>query len=107
MSASPAESPHVITTEQVSHLANLARIALTDKEIEKLTGELGVIIESIAKVSEVATADVPATSHPIPMANVFRPDVVGQTLTVEHALSGAPDRDGNRFKVSAILGEEQ
>ncbi len=107
MSASPAESPHVITTEQVSHLANLARIALTDEEIEKLTGELGVIIESIAKVSEVATADVPATSHPIPMANVFRPDVVGQTLTVEQALSGAPDRDGNRFKVSAILGEEQ
>ena len=99
MSASPAESPHVITTEQVSHLANLARIALTDEEIEKLTGELGVIIESIA--------DVPATSHPIPMANVFRPDVVGQTLTVEQALSGAPDRDGNRFKVSAILGEEQ
>jgi aspartyl-tRNA(Asn)/glutamyl-tRNA(Gln) amidotransferase subunit C len=107
MSASPAESPHVITTEQVSHLANLARIALTDEEIAKLTGELGVIIESIAKVSEVATADVPATSHPIPMANVFRPDVVGETLTVDQALSGAPDRDGNRFKVSAILGEEQ
>jgi aspartyl-tRNA(Asn)/glutamyl-tRNA(Gln) amidotransferase subunit C len=107
MSASPAESPHVITTEQVSHLANLARIALTDQEIAKLTGELGVIIESIAKVSEVATADVPATSHPIPMANVFRPDVIGETLTVDQALSGAPDRDGNRFKVSAILGEEQ
>jgi aspartyl-tRNA(Asn)/glutamyl-tRNA(Gln) amidotransferase subunit C len=107
MSASPAESPHVITTEQVSHLANLARIALTDEEIAKLTGELGVIIESIAKVSEVATADVPATSHPIPMANVFRPDVVGETLTVDQALSGAPDRDGNRFKVSAILAEEQ
>ncbi|HUG51049.1 MAG TPA: Asp-tRNA(Asn)/Glu-tRNA(Gln) amidotransferase subunit GatC, partial [Terrimesophilobacter sp.] len=89
------------------HLANLARIALTDEEIAKLTGELGVIIESIAKVSEVATADVPATSHPIPMANVFRPDVVGETLTVEQALQGAPDRDGNRFKVSAILGEEQ
>ncbi|GAB3035842.1 Asp-tRNA(Asn)/Glu-tRNA(Gln) amidotransferase subunit GatC [Parafrigoribacterium mesophilum] len=107
MSASPAESPHAITTHQVSHLANLARIALTAEEIEKLTGELGVIIESIAKVSEVATADVPATSHPIPMANVFRPDVVGPTLSVEQALSGAPDRDGNRFKVSAILGEEQ
>jgi aspartyl-tRNA(Asn)/glutamyl-tRNA(Gln) amidotransferase subunit C len=107
MSASPAESPHVITTEQVSHLANLARIALTDEGIAKLTGELGVILESIAKVAEVATADVPATSHPIPMSNVFRPDVVGETLSVEQALSGAPDRDGNRFKVSAILGEEQ
>jgi aspartyl-tRNA(Asn)/glutamyl-tRNA(Gln) amidotransferase subunit C len=106
MSASPPES-HVITTEQVSHLANLARIALRPEEIEKLAGELGVIIDSIAKVSEVATADVPATSHPIPLANVFRPDVVGETLSVEQALAGAPDRDGNRFKVSAILGEEQ
>lgn len=92
---------------QVAHLASLARIALTPAEIDKLTGELGVIIDSIAKVSEVATADVPATSHPIPLANVFRPDVVGETLTVEQALSGAPERDGNRFKVSAILGEEQ
>nr|WP_221234240.1 Asp-tRNA(Asn)/Glu-tRNA(Gln) amidotransferase subunit GatC [Terrimesophilobacter mesophilus] len=92
---------------QVAHLASLARIALTADEIEKLTGELGVIIESIAKVSEVATPDVPATSHPIPLSNVFRPDVPGATLTVEQALSGAPERDGDRFKVSAILGEEQ
>lgn len=88
-------------------MANLARIALTPEEIEKLTGELGVIIESIAKVSEVATPDVPSTSHPIRLTNVFRPDVPGETLTVEEALSGAPERDGDRFKVSAILGEEQ
>lgn len=96
-----------ITTEQVSHLANLARIALTPAEIETLTGELGVIIESIAKISEVAADDVPATSHPIPLVNVFRADVVGETLTQEQALSGAPEHDGSRFKVSAILGEEQ
>jgi aspartyl-tRNA(Asn)/glutamyl-tRNA(Gln) amidotransferase subunit C len=96
-----------ITAEQVSHLASLARIALTPTEIVRLTGELGVIIDAIAKVSEVATDDVPATSHPIPLSNVFRPDVVGPTLTPEQALSGAPDRDGNRFKVSSILGEEQ
>jgi aspartyl-tRNA(Asn)/glutamyl-tRNA(Gln) amidotransferase subunit C len=107
MSESSTEPSRAITTEQVAHLANLARIALTDQEIKKLTGELGVIIDSIAKVSEVATADVPATSHPIPMSNVFRPDVVGPTLTREQALSGAPDHDGARFKVSAILGEEQ
>ncbi|HEY0258289.1 MAG TPA: Asp-tRNA(Asn)/Glu-tRNA(Gln) amidotransferase subunit GatC [Lacisediminihabitans sp.] len=96
-----------ITTEQVSHLANLARIALTHEEIEKLTGELDVILESIAKVQEVATADVPATSHPIPLSNVFRSDVVGDTLSADEALSGAPEHDGSRFKVSAILGEEQ
>ena len=96
-----------ITTDVVSHLANLARIALTPEEIDKLTGELGVIVDSVAKVSEVATADVPATSHPIPLVNIFRPDVPGQTLTTEQALAGAPEHDGSRFKVSAILGEEQ
>jgi aspartyl-tRNA(Asn)/glutamyl-tRNA(Gln) amidotransferase subunit C len=96
-----------ITTEQVAHLASLARIALTESEIAKLTGELGVIIDSVARVNEVASADVPATSHPIPLSNVFRPDVPGETLTTEQALSGAPDHDGTRFRVSAILGEEQ
>lgn len=96
-----------ITTDQVAHLASLARIALTPEEITKLTGELGVIIDSVARVNEVATDDVPATSHPIPLSNVFRPDVPGETLTTEQALSGAPDHDGSRFRVSAILGEEQ
>jgi aspartyl-tRNA(Asn)/glutamyl-tRNA(Gln) amidotransferase subunit C len=96
-----------ITTDVVAHLANLARIGLTVDEIEKLTGELGAIVDNVAKVSEVATADVPATSHPIPLSNVYRPDVVGETLTTEQALAGAPEHDGSRFKVSAILGEEQ
>jgi len=96
-----------ITTDVVAHLANLARIALTPEEIEKLSGELGAIVDSVAKVSEVATADVVATSHPIPLSNVFRPDVPGVTLTTEQALAGAPEHDGSRFKVSAILGEEQ
>lgn len=96
-----------ISAEQVAHLANLARIALTDEEIEHLTAELGQIMQAVEKVSEVATPDVPPTSHPIPMQNVFRDDVVGGTLTVEQALSGAPESDGSRFVVSAILGEEQ
>jgi aspartyl-tRNA(Asn)/glutamyl-tRNA(Gln) amidotransferase subunit C len=96
-----------ITSDVVSHLAHLARIALTDDEIEKLTGELGAIVDSVAKVSEVATPDIPATSHPIPLTNVYRPDVPGVTLTTEQALSGAPEHDGSRFQVSAILGEEQ
>ena len=96
-----------ITPGVVTHLANLARIALTDEEVRSLTGELGAIIDSVAKVSEVATADVPATSHPIPLVNVYRDDVPGVTLTTEQALAGAPEHDGSRFKVSAILGEEQ
>ena len=100
-------STQPITAEQVAHLANLARIALTPGEIEKLTGELATIVDSIAKVSEVAGADVVATSHPIPLVNVYRDDVPGATLTPDEALAGAPERDGDRFKVSAILGEEQ
>ena len=96
-----------ITTETIAHLANLARIALTPEEIEKLTGELGAIVDSVAKVSEVATPDVVATSHPIRLVNVFRDDVPGETLTTAQALAGAPEHDGSRFKVSAILGEEQ
>jgi aspartyl-tRNA(Asn)/glutamyl-tRNA(Gln) amidotransferase subunit C len=96
-----------ISAEQVAHLANLARIALTEEEIEHLTAELGQIMHAVEKVSEVATPDVPPTSHPIPMQNVFRDDVVGDTLSLEQALSGAPESDGSRFVVSAILGEEQ
>ena len=96
-----------ISEEQVAHLANLARIALTPAEITSLTSELDQIVDSIAKVQEVATAEVPATSHPVPLQNVFRDDVVGQTLTREQALANAPERTEDRFKVSAILGEEQ
>ncbi|MFC4242808.1 Asp-tRNA(Asn)/Glu-tRNA(Gln) amidotransferase subunit GatC [Gryllotalpicola reticulitermitis] len=96
-----------ISTELVRHLAGLARIDLSEAELESLTGELAQIVDSIAKVSEVATPDVPATSHPIPLSNVFREDEVRPSLTVEQALSGAPEREGDRFRVPAILDEEQ
>jgi aspartyl-tRNA(Asn)/glutamyl-tRNA(Gln) amidotransferase subunit C len=96
-----------ISTELVRHLAGLARIDLSEAELESLTGELAQIVESIAKVSEVATPDVVATSHPIPLSNVFREDEVRPSLTVEQALSGAPEREGDRFKVASILDEEQ
>ena len=96
-----------ITSDVVAHLATLARIALTPAEIDKLTLELQVIIEAVAKVSEVATPDVPATSHPIALVNISRADIPGPTLTAAQALAGAPEHDGSRFKVSAILGEEQ
>jgi aspartyl-tRNA(Asn)/glutamyl-tRNA(Gln) amidotransferase subunit C len=107
MSESHPEPADGLTADVVRHLAGLSRIALSDDEIGKLTGELGAILENVAKVNEVATPDVPATSHPIPLTNVYRPDVPGETLTLEQALAGAPEHDGSRFKVSAILGEEQ
>ena len=89
------------------HLGVLARIELSDEEIQSLTGQLDAIVDNIAKVSEVATPDVVATSHPIPLQNVFRPDVVQQQLTREQVLQNAPDQADGRFRVTAILGEEQ
>ena len=89
------------------HLGVLARIQLSDDEVTRLTGQLDVIVDNIAKVSQVATPDVVATSHPIPLSNVYRPDEVGETLTREQALQNAPDAADGRFRVSAILGEEQ
>lgn len=96
-----------ITPELVRHLGVLARIQLTDEEVERLTGQLGVIVDNIAKVSEVATPDVPATSHPLPLSNVFRADVPEQPLTTAQVLQNAPDATDDRFRVTAILGEEQ
>jgi aspartyl-tRNA(Asn)/glutamyl-tRNA(Gln) amidotransferase subunit C len=91
----------------VQHLAGLARIALTPEEVRHLAGELTAIVDAVAAVSRVATPDVPATSHPIPLVNVLRDDVVGVVLTPAQVLSGAPDAEDGRFKVPAILGEEQ
>lgn len=96
-----------ISAEQVRHLANLARIDLSDAEIATMTTELGQIMEAVASVQAVATPDVPATSHPIPLKNVSRPDVVADVIPTDKALASAPEHDGSRFKVSAILGEEQ
>ncbi|MAB19523.1 Asp-tRNA(Asn)/Glu-tRNA(Gln) amidotransferase subunit GatC [Microbacterium luteum] len=96
-----------ITPDLVRHLGVLARIQLDDEEVDRLTGQLDAIVDNIAKVSQVATPDVVATSHPIPLQNVFRADEVGHTLTVDEALQNAPDAADGRFRVTAILGEEQ
>lgn len=95
-----------ITPDLVRHLASLSRILVTDQEVETLAGELSVIVEAVAKVNEAVKGDVVATSHPIPMANVFREDVVTPSLTQAQALSGAPDAFDGRFRVNAILDEE-
>jgi aspartyl-tRNA(Asn)/glutamyl-tRNA(Gln) amidotransferase subunit C len=96
-----------ITPDLVRHLGVLARIQLSDEEVERLTGQLDVIVDNIAKVSQVATPDVVATSHPIPLENVFRPDEVGDMLSLAGVLQNAPDAADGRFRVTAILGEEQ
>lgn len=96
-----------ITPDLVRHLGVLARIRLSDDEVERLTGQLDAIVDNIAKVSQVATPEVPATSHPIALHNVFRADVPGDMLTPEQVLQNAPDAADGRFRVTAILGEEQ
>ena len=90
----------------VARLAALARIDMTDDDLDRLGGQLSAIVDSVAKVQEVATEDVPATSHPIPMSNVHRPDEVRPSLTQEQALSGAPEAEDGRFRVPQILSEE-
>ena len=96
-----------ITREEVAHLADLARIDLSDAELDHLAPQLVVILESIASLSDVAADDVPPTSHALPLTNVFREDVVRPSLSVEDALSGAPvEPEHHRFSVPRILGEE-
>lgn len=95
-----------ISRDEVAHLARLARIEMTDAELDHLASEMDLILESVSRVTGVAGADIPPTSHAIAMQNVMRPDVVVPSLTPEEALSGAPAREADRFKVPQILGEE-
>lgn len=95
-----------ISRDEVAHLADLARIDLSDAELDQMAPQLSVILESIASISEVASNDIPPTSHALPLTNVFRDDVVTPGLTAEQALSGAPAAEEGRFSVPRILGEE-
>ncbi len=95
-----------ISRSDVANLAKLARIDMGDDELDHLAEELSVILDAVARVQEVAGVDVPATSHPLPLTNVFRKDENRQSLTPDEALSGAPAKEEQRFKVPQILGEE-
>jgi aspartyl-tRNA(Asn)/glutamyl-tRNA(Gln) amidotransferase subunit C len=90
----------------VDHVARLARLALTDEERERLRSQLPVILEHAERVQEVAAEDVPATSHPIPLRNVFREDEPEPTLSQEEALTGAPEVEKGQFKVPRIVEME-
>ncbi|MEV6911959.1 Asp-tRNA(Asn)/Glu-tRNA(Gln) amidotransferase subunit GatC [Amycolatopsis sp. NPDC051071] len=96
-----------ISRDEVAHLAKLARLAVTEEELDVFAGQLDQILDSVAKVSEVAGENVPPTSHAVPLTNVFREDAVRQGLTQQQALAGAPASEEGRFRVPRILGEEQ
>jgi len=95
-----------ISRDEVAHLARLARLAVTEDELDTFAGQLDVILQAVAQVGEVAAADVPPTSHSVPLTNVLRDDVIVPCLARDDALAGAPDAAENRFRVPRILDEE-
>ena len=95
-----------ISRDEVAHLAKLARLAVSEDERGLFAGQLDVILQSVATVGDIATADIPPTSHAVPLTNVFREDVVRPSLGQQQALSGAPEAEDGRFRVPRILGEE-
>jgi aspartyl-tRNA(Asn)/glutamyl-tRNA(Gln) amidotransferase subunit C len=95
-----------LSRDEVAKLAGLARIEMSEDELVSLSKEFTVILDAVARVQEVASANVAPTSHPLSLRNVFRPDVVVPSLSPEDALSGAPAQEDQRFRVPQILGEE-
>lgn len=95
-----------LTRDDVAHLAALARIDLSEAELDHLSGELAIILESVATVSAAPIADVEPMSHPMPIVNVTRPDEVRPSLPPELALAMAPESEEQRFSVPRILTEE-
>jgi aspartyl-tRNA(Asn)/glutamyl-tRNA(Gln) amidotransferase subunit C len=96
-----------ISREEVAHLARLSRLAVTEQELDQFAGQLDVILQSVARIGDVAAEDIPPTSHSVPLTNIYRDDVVQPCLTQEEALSGAPDSAEGRFRVPRILDEEE
>ena len=88
-----------ITREEVLHVAKLARLALTDEEVERLTQQLGAILEAVSKVSELDLSDVPPTSHPLALVNRWEEDEPHESLSPDEVFANAPAREGDLFKV--------
>ena len=100
----PSSEPN--TRADVAHLARLARLALTEQELDHFGAQLDGILAAVSRISDLDTADVPPTSHSLDLTNVQREDVVRPGLTQEEALAAAPAAEDGRFRVPRILGEE-
>ena len=100
-------SGSALSREEVAHLAKLARLEVTEAELETFALQLDAIVAAVARVAEVAADDVPPTSHSIPMTNVFRDDVVVPSLDRDEILAGAPEAEDGRFRVPRILDEPE
>ena len=88
-----------ITREEVLHVAKLARLELSDGEVERLTGELSAILEAVSKVSELDLSDVPPTSHPLELVNAWAADEPRPSLPLDDVFANAPSREGDLFRV--------
>jgi len=101
-----AEASHAtLTREEVEHVALLARLELDEREIEEYASILNRILGHFNKLQELDTEGVPSTSHPAPIANVFREDEARPSLSVEEALSNAPDSEARCFKAPKVIQE--
>ena len=90
-----------ITREEVLHVAALARLELSDEEVERFQEQLSAILEAVGKVAELDLSDVEPTAHPLDLVNVWAEDEARPSLSVDEALANAPDRDGDLFRVAA------
>jgi aspartyl-tRNA(Asn)/glutamyl-tRNA(Gln) amidotransferase subunit C len=95
-----------ISRADVEHVARLARLSLSDEELDRFSTQLGVILDEASKIEQLPTEGVPPTAHAVPMANVWREDVVGPCLSQADALSTAPEVEQSRFKVPRIIEED-
>jgi aspartyl-tRNA(Asn)/glutamyl-tRNA(Gln) amidotransferase subunit C len=91
-----------ISREEVLHVARLARLALTEEEIERLTEELGAILDAVGVVAELDLSDVPPTSHPLDLVNVWDEDEPRASLALDDVFANAPDREGDHFRVPPV-----
>ncbi|MGV0870712.1 Asp-tRNA(Asn)/Glu-tRNA(Gln) amidotransferase subunit GatC [Mycolicibacterium sp. XJ879] len=96
-----------ISRDEVAHLARLARLALTDDELDSFAGQLDAILGHVSQIQAVDVAGVEATDNPLKDVNVFRPDEVAPSLTQAEALAAAPTAVEGRFGVPRILGEAE
>lgn len=94
-----------ISREEVAHLAHLARLAVTDDELDLFAGQLDVILAAVAHVADVAAEDIPPTTHAVPLTNVTRPDEIAPSLRADAVLASAPAAQDGRFRVPRILNE--
>ncbi len=95
-----------VTREEIAHLARLARLAVSDQELDLYAGQLSAVLDAVAQVQKAPVDDVPPTTHAVPMTNVMRPDAARLSLPRETVLAGAPAAEDGRFRVPRILQEE-